>query len=243
VSGGFIADGLSQAASLIAAGDASVLSAVSVSLQVSAVAILVATALGVPLGYALATTRFPGRSLVTTLLNTLMALPTVVAGLLVYTLLARGSVLGPLDLLFSRAAIIIGEIVLALPIVAALTASAISALGERPRQAAVLLGASRTRATFTVLHECRFSLLAAVAAAYGRVIGEVGVAMILGGNIEGVTRTMTTAIALETSKGEFAVALALGMILMAVSLGVNLGLRYLQGLQGLQSLQGNGGRR
>lgn len=226
---GFVTDGLARAASLVAAGDASVLSAVAVSLQVSGAAITVATLIGIPLGYALATTRFPGRALVRILLNTLMALPTVVAGLLVYTLLARGSWLGPLDLLFSRTAIVIGETVLALPIVAALTASAITAQGNGPRQAAMLLGAGRFRATLTVVHEARFALLAAVAAAYGRVVGEVGVAMILGGNIEAVTRTMTTAIALETSKGEFAVALALGIILLGVSLGVNILLRYLQG--------------
>jgi tungstate transport system permease protein len=228
VSDDLLTEGFTRAFELIASGDPAVFSAVTVSLQVSAVATLAASALGIPLGYALSGARFRGKALVMTALSTLMAIPTVVVGLLVYMLLARGGAMGPLDLLFSRAAIILGELVLALPIVASLTAAAVDALDGRAREAALSLGADRVRVTLTVLHECRHAILAAVAAGYGRVIGEVGVAMILGGNIASVTRTMTTAIALETSKGEFAVALALGIILLAIALVVNVALRALQ---------------
>ena len=232
MSDSLLTEGLTRAVALIASGDPAVFSAVTVSLQVSAVATLTASLFGVPLGYALSGARFRGKALVMTALATLMAIPTVVVGLLVYMLLARGGPLGPLDLLFSRAAIILGEIVLALPIIASLTAAAVDALGGRAREAARTLGAGRVRVTLTVIHEARHGILAAVAAGYGRVIGEVGVAMILGGNIASVTRTMTTAIALETSKGEFAVALALGVILLAIALVVNVSLRGLQARAG-----------
>jgi len=220
--------GLWRALALVFTGDAEVWGAAFVSLWVAGVSTLVASGLGLPLGFVIATTRFRGRELVLTLLNTLLALPTVVVGLFIYALIRRGSVLGPLDLLFSPGAMIVGQVVLALPIAAALAVAAVSALDPAARETAVALGASRGRVLFTVACEARAGLLAAVATAGGRLIGEVGVSMMLGGNIAGYTRNLTTAIALETSRGEFAFALALGMILLALALGINFALGRLR---------------
>lgn len=227
--GNFIFEALVSAFKLIFTGSLKVYSAVGISLQVSCVAILIASALGLPLGFLIATRRFRGRQLVITLLNTLMAVPTVVVGLLVYAFITRQSFLGPLDLLFTRKAMVIGQVILALPIVVALSSTAISSLDRSIRETALTLGAGRLRVSLTMMWEGRFALMAAIAAGFGRVIGEVGVSMMLGGNIEGYTRNMTTSLALETSKGEFAVAMALGIVLLAVALGVNFFLRYLQG--------------
>jgi tungstate transport system permease protein len=226
---GFLYNALVNAVKLIFSGDAQVYSAVFVSLQVTVAATVICTVLGVPLGFVVATTRFRGRQLVITLLNTLMALPTVVVGLLVYAFIARQSLLGPMGLLFSRKAMIIGEVILGLPIVVALTSTAITSLDKSVRETAITLGAGRLRVATTVMWEGRFALMAAVAAAFGRLIGEVGISMILGGNIAGRTRNITTAIALETSRGEFAFAMALGIILLCVALGANFLLRFLQG--------------
>jgi len=226
---GFLVDALENAFRLIFSGDPEVFSAVSVSLQVSGTATVICATLGIPAGLLLATTRFPGRRLLVTLIHTLMAMPTVVVGLFVYAFLTRRSVFGPLDLLFTRKAMIIGEVVLALPIVVALTHSAIASLDRSVQDTAKSLGATRTGVAITMLWEGRFALLAAVTAGFGRVIGEVGVSMILGGNIAAHTRNVTTAIALETSKGEFAFAMALGLVLLSLALSVNFILRYLQG--------------
>jgi len=225
----FLFHSITNAARLIFGGDAQVYSAVSVSLQVAGTATVICTLLGLPLGFMLAVGRFRGRQLVITLLNTLMALPTVVVGLFVYAFVTRRSLLGPLDLLFTKKAMVIGEVILALPIVVALTAGAIAALDKSVRETAVTLGAGRVRVCGTMMWEGRFALMAAIAAAFGRVVGEVGISMILGGNIAAATRNITTAIALETSKGEFALGMALGIILLVVALGVNFLLRYLQG--------------
>ena len=226
---GFIFEAILNAFKLIFTGSWKVYSAVGISLQVSCMAIVIATCLGIPLGFLIATKRFRGRQLIITLLNTLMAVPTVVVGLLVYAFITRQSFLGPLDLLFTRKAMVIGQVILALPIVVALSNTAISTLDKAVRETAVTLGAGRLRVSLTMMWEGRFALMAAIAASFGRVIGEVGVSMMLGGNIEGYTRNMTTSLALETSKGEFAVAMALGIVLLAVALGVNFLLRYLQG--------------
>jgi len=222
-------DGLRRALGLILGGDARVYEAVFVSLWTSCTATVIASALGLPLGFLVALRRFRGRELVITLLNTLLALPTVVVGLFIYALIRRGSPLGFADLLFSPWAMIAGQVVLAVPIVAALGQTAMSSLDPAARDTALALGASRGRMLLTIAWEARFGLLAAIAAAGGRLIGEVGVSMMLGGNIAHHTRNLTTAIALETSKGEFAVALALGFILLALALGLNFLLRWLQG--------------
>ena len=221
----FLVEATRGALKLIFSGEAELWAAVSVSLQVAVAATMFCTLLGVPLGFVIATGRFRGRGILLTLLNTLMAMPTVVVGLFVYAFLTRQSLLGPLELLFTRKAMVIGQIILALPIVCALTASAFVSMDRSVRETALTLGASRARASVTMLWEGRLGLVAAVAAGFGRLIGEVGVSMMLGGNIAYQTRNITTAIALETSKGEFAQAMALGIILMAVALGIN----FLQG--------------
>lgn len=205
-----------------------VASAVWVSLYTSLLAIVIAALLGIPIGAAIGLGRFPGRRLLTTLLNTLMALPTVVIGLVLFGLFSRQGPLGPLGLLFTPWAMIAGQIVLATPIVANYTLAAVAGADPRILPTALTLGSGRLRGAFQLLLEVRFGMMAAIVAGFGRVIAEVGVAMMLGGNIRGTTRTMTTAIALETSKGEFAFALALGLVLMSVALIVNLFLNLLQ---------------
>lgn len=228
----FLIDAFTRALALILGGDGQVYAAVFISLQVAGTATVICTLLGIPLGFAVAVGRFRGRQLVITLLNTLMALPTVVVGLFVYAFITRRSLLGPLDLLFTKKAMIVGEVILALPIVVALTSSAIASMDRAVKETALTLGAGRLHMSATMVWEGRFALMAAIAAAFGRLIGEVGVSMILGGNIAASTRNITTAIALETSKGEFSLAMALGLVLMTVALGVNFFLRHLQGRGG-----------
>ncbi len=198
------------------------------SLYTSSCAIVLAALLGVPSGLWLGISRFRGRRLLITLLNTLMALPTVVVGLLLFGLLSRQGPLGYFGLLFTPLAMIAGQTLLATPIVANLVLAAVTGADERIINTALTLGASRLQAVIQLLQEVRFGVMAAVIVGFGRVIAEVGVAMMLGGNIRGSTRTMTTAIALETSKGEFAFGLALGLVLLGVALLVNLGLNLLQ---------------
>ena len=205
-----------------------VLGAVGISLYTSLVATLLSAVIGIPVGALIGLGRFPGRGLTMTLLNTLMALPTVVVGLILFGLFSRQGPLGPLGLLFTPYAMIAGQVVLATPIVANYTVAAVAGADPRILSTALTLGASRLRGTWQLLLEVRFGMMAAIVAGFGRVIAEVGVAMMLGGNIRGTTRTMTTAIALETSKGEFAFGLALGIVLMAVALIVNLFLHLLQ---------------
>lgn len=205
-----------------------VASAVWVSLYTSLLAIVIAALIGIPVGAAIGLGRFSGRRFLTTLLNTLMALPTVVVGLILFGLFSRQGPLGPLGLLFTPWAMIAGQVVLATPIVANYTLAAVSGADPRILPTALTLGAGRLRGTWQLLIEVRFGMMAAIVAGFGRVIAEVGVAMMLGGNIRGTTRTMTTAIALETSKGEFAFALALGIVLMSVALIINLFLNLLQ---------------
>jgi tungstate transport system permease protein len=189
---------------------------------------VIAALLGVPTGLWLGLNRFRGRQILLALLNTLMALPTVVVGLLLFGLLSRQGPLGPLGLLFTPLAMIAGQTVLATPIVANLVLAAVTGADQRIINTALTLGASRFQAAIQLLREIRFGVMAAVIAGFGRVIAEVGVAMMLGGNIRNSTRTMTTAIALETSKGEFAFGLALGVLLLSVALLVNLFLNVLQ---------------
>ena len=224
----YLLDSLAAALSMILHLDPEVLSAVGVSLYTSLAAILLAALLGIPAGALIGLGNFPGRRLCLTLLNTLMALPTVVVGLVLFGLFSRQGPLGPLGLLFTPYAMIAGQVVLAAPIVANYTVAAVTGADPRIFSTALTLGASRLRGIWQLLLEVRFGVMAAIVAGFGRVIAEVGVAMMLGGNIRGSTRTMTTAIALETSKGEFAFGLALGMVLMTVALFVNLFLHLLQ---------------
>lgn len=224
----FLSDSLRAAVQLIVAVDHDVVAAVWASLYTASCSALLAAATGIPLGVGLALGSFRGRRLVTTLCNTLMALPTVVIGLVVYALLSRRGPLGGLELLFTPTAMIVGQYILALPIMITGTASAVRGADPRILPTLTTLGATSGQRMRQLLSEVRSGILAALVAAFGRVIAEVGVAMMLGGNIRGYTRTMTTAIALETSKGEFAFGLALGMILLSVALLVNLLLNLLQ---------------
>ena len=225
---GYLGESLLTALELIINLDREVRATAWVSLYTSSCAIVIAALLGVPTGLWLGLNRFRGRQILLALLNTLMALPTVVVGLLLFGLLSRQGPLGPLGLLFTPLAMIAGQTVLATPIVANLVLAAVTGADQRIINTALTLVASRLQAAIQLLREIRFGVMAAVIAGFGRVIAEVGVAMMLGGNIRNSTRTMTTAIALETSKGEFAFGLALGMLLLSVALLVNLFLNVLQ---------------
>ena len=194
---------------------------VLLSLQVSVSAVLIATVLGLPLGAALAVKRFAGRRGVIVVLNALMGLPPVVVGLLVYLLLSRAGPLGELGLLFTPGAMIVAQSVLVLPIIAALARQALEDAWREYEEQLRSLGAREFTAALTLIWDARFSLVTAVLAGLGRASAEVGAVMIVGGNIDGVTRVMTTAIALETSKGDLPLALGLGFVLIAMVLALN----------------------
>ena len=218
-----LTEAVHAACALLTSGDAQLVSAIVVSLQVALLGTALAALLGAPLGLWVAVRPFRGRGAVEILLNTATALPTVVVGLLTYALLSRRGLLGDLGLLYTPAAMVIGETVLIAPLMAALTLAVVSGADARIYETALTLGASPQRAALTLAAEMRRGLLGAVATGFGRLVSELGVALMVGGNIALSTRTMTTAIALETSKGEFALGLALGFVLLAVALVVNLG--------------------
>jgi tungstate transport system permease protein len=209
--------------------NADVVQIASLSLRVALLATLVACALGIPAGVWLGSTVLSGRRTLLILLNTALALPTVVVGLALYLLLSRHGPLGGLGLLFTWPAVVIAEIVLAFPIAASLSAAAVQALDPRVRRTALTLGAGPLRTGWAVAREARLALLAAVAVAFGRVLSEVGAVLIVGGNIRHETRTLTTAITPATSQGDFALAIALGLILLALALTVNAVLQLTQG--------------
>lgn len=225
----FLFDSFLSAAGLISSMDQELLVVVWTSLRVSLMALMGAAVGGIPLGLLIAMGSFPGKGAVRLLLNTLMALPTVVIGLFFYALLSRRGPLGGLELLFTPAGITLGLLVLALPLVAQLTVAAVEDSDPRLIRTCSALGANAVQSAWMLLKEERSSVASALVVAFGRVISEVGIAMMLGGNIKGFTRTMTTAIALETSKGEFVLGLALGMVLLLVAFGVNAALFALQG--------------
>ena len=204
--------------------DPQLLQIIALSLKVTLTAVAIATLLGFAAGGVLAVYRFPGRGAVAALLNALMGLPPVVAGLIVYLLLSNAGPLGVLQLLYTPGAMIIAQVILITPIVAALTRQTCEDLLEEYRDQLRSLGASSAEMVTTLLWDGRYRLITVVLAGFGRAIAEVGAVMIVGGNIDHVTRTMTTAIALETSKGNIALALALGMILLAIALFVNVAL-------------------
>jgi tungstate transport system permease protein len=214
---------LKLAAYLIAGGDPGLWSIVALSLEVSLASALFACALGLPLGGLVAVCSFPGRRAVIVMLNALLGLPSVVVGLVVYLMLSRAGPLGSLGILFTPKAIVIAQTILVLPIVAALARQFVEDAWREYREQLTSLGVSPVRAVPTLLWDLRFSLLTVVLAGFGRAASEVGAVMIVGGNIDGVTRVMTTAIALETSKGDLPLALALGTILIAVVLALNAG--------------------
>ncbi|HSM53150.1 MAG TPA: ABC transporter permease [Erythrobacter sp.] len=198
------------------------------SLNVSLTAVAIASILGFAIGGALAVYRFPGRGAVSAILSALMGLPPVVAGLFVYLLLSNAGPLGVLQLLYTPTAMIIAQVVLVTPIIGALTRQACEDLLEEYDEQLRSLGASSSAIITTLLWDGRYRLITAVLAGFGRAVAEVGAVMIVGGNIDHVTRTMTTAIALETSKGNIALALALGIVLLAIALIVNASLLWVQ---------------
>ncbi|MBW1745053.1 MAG: ABC transporter permease [Deltaproteobacteria bacterium] len=224
-----LVDSFLSAILLIFSLDTEVLSIVWVSLKVSGISTFFASLMGVPLGFLIAYGFFKGKRILIIFLNTMLALPTVVIGLFVYSFISRRSILGSLDLLYTQKAIVIGQIILILPVVATLTIAAISRIDERYRKTAMTLGANRWQTACVIFREARFGIVAAVIAAFGRVIAEVGISMMLGGNAKGFTRTMTTAMALEYDKGEFILAVALGIILLVLSFAINLIFNFFQG--------------
>ena len=214
-------DAFGAALGLVLGFDADLAEIVGLSLRVSFLAVAIATAVGLPVGAAIALYRFPGRTALLVAMNALMGLPPVVVGLIVYLTLSHAGPLGVFGLLFTPAAMIIAQVLLVTPIIAALTRQVIEDLWVEYEEQLRSLGAGPGRAVPALLWDGRYSLLTAVLAGFGRASAEVGAVMIVGGNIDHVTRVMTTAIALEVSKGDLALALGLGIVLMALSLGVN----------------------
>jgi tungstate transport system permease protein len=224
----FFLQGLGQAFHLLLSGDAETFSAVAATLTVSTYAMAASLAMGIPLGFALGHLRFAGRRQVRLVVDTLLSLPTVFIGLMVYALVSRQGPLGDMGLLFTLPGIAVGQTILALPIVIALTATAVEDMDAGLRTTLLSLGAGRRQLVTSTLWETRHAILAAALTAYGRVMTEVGISMMVGGNIKWHTRTITTAIALETSKGKFAMGIALGLVLLMIAFTVNAGVSFLR---------------
>ncbi|MEJ2657362.1 MAG: ABC transporter permease [Desulfobacterales bacterium] len=225
----FLTDSFFSALLLIWTLDHNLIEIVNVSLKVSFFSTFISALMGVPAGFIIAFSEFRGKRLLITVLNTLLALPTVVVGLFVYAFISRKGIFGAYDLLYTQKAMIIGQIILIFPIVTSLTISAVSRIDDRYRKAALTLGANLRQIAWVIIREARFGIVAAVVMAFGRVIAEVGISMMLGGNAKGFTRTMTTAMALEYDKGEFVLSVALGLVLLSVSFAVNIFCNYFQG--------------
>jgi tungstate transport system permease protein len=216
-----LVDGVRRALELLLGADREILGVLSLSLKVSGTATLIALLLGIPAGVVLALTRFPARTLVVSAVNTGMGLPPVVVGLLVTIFLWRSGPLGALEILYTPAAIVLAQAIIAAPIVTGITLAAVQNVSPKFRLQLLGLGASRSQMVWVVLREARLPMLAAVMAGFGGVISEIGASMMVGGNIKGETRTLTTAMVLETGKGNFDVAIALSILLMALVFGVN----------------------
>jgi len=223
-----LVDGVRQALALLITADRDVVRVLWTSLQVSGTATLIALLLGIPAGAALALSRFPGRTLVVSAVNTGMGLPPVVVGLFVTILLWRSGPLGALEILYTPTAIVIAQAVIAAPIVTGITLAAVQNVPVRFRQQLIGLGASRAQMVWVVLREARLPMLAAIMAGFGGVISEIGASMMVGGNIKGETRTLTTAMVLETGKGNFDVAIALSVLLLVLVFAVNWALTAVQ---------------
>jgi tungstate transport system permease protein len=223
-----ILESFGQALSLILHLNKELLGIILLSLKVSGTALAVSTLIGLPLSALLGFKKFPLKGLSVSILNTFMGLPPVVVGLFVYLLLSRSGPLGFMALLYTPAAMVIAQTILALPIVTSLSHSAIISVDPIIKQASMTLGATPFQVSLTILREARYGIMSAIIAAFGRVMAEVGAILIVGGNIAGFTRVMTTTIALETDKGNFELALALGIILLSISLGINSALHLIQ---------------
>ena len=224
----FLIDGFIQAFTLLLSGNAETYSAIWVTVLVSSYSIGCSLAIGIPLGFCLGYFTFRGKKPIRTVVDTLMALPTVFIGLLVYAFLTNRGPLGDFGLLFTLPGIAIGQTILALPIVIGLSATAVESMDKKLRLAIMSMGANRLQLFLTSLWEIRHGLLAGAIAAYGRVMTEVGISMMVGGNIKWHTRTITTAIALETNKGQFGMGVALGLVLLAIAFCVNVSVSFLR---------------
>lgn len=226
----YILSGLIRAFELLFQGNPETYSAVKTTVLASSLSVAASMVMGAPLGFVLGYARFPGRRSIRVIVDTLLSLPTVVIGLLCYAFMSHRGPLGNLELLFTIPGMALGQTILGLPIVVAMTATAVENLDHRLKQTVLTLGADPRQLLLTSLWEARFALALAGAAAYGRIVSEVGISMMIGGNIKWHTRTITTAIALETGKGEFAVGIALGLILITLALLVNLAMSGLKRL-------------
>jgi tungstate transport system permease protein len=223
-----IIEGFKRAFFLIVNLDAELLGIIFLSLNVSGVALIIATVVGLPVGSLTGLKKFPGRGLIVSILNTFMGLPPVVVGLFLYLLLSRSGPLGFLALLYSPTAMIIAQSILAFPIVTSLSHSAIVSIDPIIKQASMTLGATPFQISLNIIKEARYGIMSGIIAGFGRVMAEVGAVLMVGGNIAGYTRVMTTTIALETDKGNFELALALGIILLTLSLFINIMLHLFQ---------------
>lgn len=224
----FILAGFIEAIRLLFGGDGQTWSAVAVTLKASSASMAASLILGIPLGFCLGYLDFPAKRHVRLLVDTALALPTVFIGLVVYAFISSRGPLGEMGLLFTLPGIAIGQTILALPVVIALSATAVESMDRHLRTLLIALGASRRQLLLSSLWEVRYGVLAAGLTAYGRVMTEVGISMMVGGNIKWHTRTITTAIALETGKGMFATGIALGLVLIAIAFSVNVGLSFLR---------------
>lgn len=208
--------------------DPEIFKIVLTSVKLSTTSTILASIIGIPCGVIVSRVKFKGKFIINSLLNTLLSMPTVVVGLFVYSFISHRGLLGEMELLFTFEGIVLGQVLLIIPIITALVRNSIYELDEKLYKTARSLGATKTQRFWLLLSESRYGIIGAVIAAYGRVIGEVGISMMLGGNIKRVTRTITTAIALETNKGRFSFGLALGLILLTIAFIINFLIYYIQ---------------
>lgn len=220
--------GLVKATQLIVSFDPEVVEITRRSLAISATSCSIVTLISIPLGSLIHFSRFPGKRGLVSVIQTLFSLPTVVVGLLVFMLFSRAGPLGELDIMFTPAVMVIGQVILVMPLILGFILSALRGVDKAISETAISLGANRLQAAVITLREARYAVLTAVIMGFGRALSEVGLALMVGGNIKGFTRTLTTAISLETSKGDIELALALGIILLLIALVINITLNRLQ---------------
>ena len=226
----FLLNGFTEAFNLLLNGNLETYSAIKATLYTSSVSILLAVIMGFPLGFILGFYDFKGRKILRLLSDTALAMPTVAIGLILYAFITRNGPLGSLNLLFTLKAVMLGQFVLALPIIISLTASVVENMDRKHYLTILNLRLAPAKLVFCVLYELRYALMVVIATAYGRIVAEVGVAMMIGGNIKYFTRTITTAVSLETNKGEFAMGIALAMVLIFIAFLVNLAIFALRKL-------------
>lgn len=219
---GYLSEGFLHAFTLLFSGDPETMSAIVTTVSVSSLSIATSLIIGIPLGFMLGNNTFPGKRFVRLIVDTLLSFPTVVIGLVVYAMLTRRGPLGEYEMLFTLPGVAIGQAMLGLPIIIAMCANAVEGLDHRLKPTLRTLGANPRQILWATVLEARYHIMLAAVAAYGRIVSEVGISMMVGGNIKWHTRTITTAIALETGKGEFAMGIALGVVLLVVAFAVNI---------------------